>query len=100
MATVTVKPTRWLCRQMNVAPPDPEGVAVSVLEGESVRAMLRRLAAEGGGIWRACLDERGQEIGEQVVVTVNGRLVNPADRSETLLHDGDEVLLLPLVDGG
>jgi thiamine biosynthesis protein ThiS len=100
MATVIVKATRWLCQQMNVAPPNPDGVAVSVSEGESVRAMLRRLAAEGEGFWKAFLDAECQEVGDQVLVAVNGRLVNPADRSETRLRDGDEVLLLPLVDGG
>jgi sulfur carrier protein ThiS len=100
MATVTVKVTRWLCQHLNVAPPDPDGIPVAVSEGESVRGMLRRLAADGGGFWEAFLDAQAQEVGGHVLVILNGLLVNPADRGETLLRDGDQVLLLPMVEGG
>ncbi len=100
MATVTVKVTRWLCQHVNVAPPGPEGFPVVVSEGESVRDMLCRLAAEGGGFWGALLDDRAQEVGGHVLVILNGRLVNPADRAESLLRDGDQVLLLPMIEGG
>ncbi len=63
MATVTVKVTRWLCQHVNIATPDPDGVPVAVSEGESVRGMLCRLAADRGGFWETFLDAQAQEVG-------------------------------------
>ena len=100
MATVTVKVTRWLCQHVGVAPLEPDGAPVAVSEGESVRDLLCRLAAEGGGLWKAFLDDQGREVGGHVLVILNDRLVNPANRGETLLRDGDRVLLLPMIEGG
>jgi thiamine biosynthesis protein ThiS len=34
------------------------------------------------------------------VVVLNGVIVNPHDRSETVLKSGDEVMLLPAMAGG
>ncbi len=100
MATVTVEATRWLCEHVNIAPPDSGGIPVTVPEGESVRGMLCRLAADRGGFWETFLDAQAQEVGGHVLVILNGRLVNPADRGESLLRDGDQVLLLPMIEGG
>ncbi len=100
MATVTVKVTRWLCQQMNAAPPNPEGIPVAAAEGESVRDLLCRLATERGGLWKAFLDDQGREVGGHVLVILNDRLVNPADRRESTLRNGDQVLLLPMIEGG
>jgi len=100
MAIVTVTVTRWLCQHVSVEPPDPAGVPVEVSEGETVRDILCRLAAKREGPWTAFLDEQAREVGSHVLVTLNGRLVNPADRGESLLRDGDQVLLLPMIEGG
>ena len=100
MARVTVTVTRWLCQDLGAAPPDRDGLPVAVAEGETVRDLLCRLAAERGRPWGALLDAQGREVGGHVMVTLNGRLVNPADRGESRLRDGDRVLLLPMVEGG
>ena len=45
-------------------------------------------------------DEDTQAISPNVLVVLNGCIVNPYDRAEALLKDGDEVMLLPMFDGG
>ncbi len=35
-----------------------------------------------------------------MLVVLNGVFVNPQDREQTQLKDGDEVMLVPVMDGG
>lgn len=96
MPLVKLKLTRWVCQNLNMAPPGCGEMCVSVPDGESVLGMVRRFAAESGGFWTTIL----REIGASIVVVVNGSLVNPYERPEAPLQHGDEVLFLPMFDGG
>jgi molybdopterin converting factor small subunit len=100
MPKVKLKVTRWLCRSVNVEPTDSGEMWVSIPDGESILGMVRRLAGEKGALWRAIFDEKTQEIGPNVLVVLNGCIVNASDRSEGLLKDGDELMFLPTFDGG
>jgi len=96
MVTVKLKVTRWMCQNLNIVLPDSGDMCVSVPEGESILGMVGRLAVEKGGFWKTILEE----IGASIVVVLNGSLVNPHDRAEVVLRDGDELLFLPMFDGG
>jgi molybdopterin converting factor small subunit len=96
MPTVKLKLTRWLCQNLNIAPAGAGDICVSVPEGESILGVVRCVAAEKGVFWHTILEE----IGASVVVVLNGSLINPHDRPEAVLKEGDEVLFLPMFDGG
>lgn len=100
MAQIKVTVNRWLRETLGITSNDSEEVYVSVPEEESVLGMINRLADENGDFWKRIFDEQKQEIGTNLVVTINGRIVNPYDRSEAVLHHGDEVTFLAVVDGG
>jgi len=100
MPKVKLRVNRWLCRSLNIEPTDSSEIFISVPEGESLSEMVSRLAAEDSIFWRALLDEKSQGIGANILVILNGRIVNPYDRSETLLKEGDELTFLPAFDGG
>ncbi len=100
MPTVTVKVSGWLRQSLGVALAHREGIPVSVREGECVPGMVRQLAAQHEVFRTLFFDETNQEFGANVLVVLNGSFVNPHDRSETLLKDGDEVMFLPVMDGG
>lgn len=67
---------------------------------KSVLEMARRLAAENGILRRIIFDGENQKIQTNIVVILNGRIVNPYDRSEATLKEGDEVTFLPRLYGG
>ncbi len=98
MPQVRVRLNRWLRERM--APPGSEVVLVSVPEGESLLGLVHHLTTENDGIWRTIFDEHGQGLLANLLVIHNGRIVNPHDRAQALLNDGDEVMFLPLFDGG
>ncbi len=79
---------------------DSEEILVSAHEGESVFTLLRRLAAENGPFWKSLFDEEHQSIHPGVLLILNNRIINPYHRAEASLKEGDELMLLPMMDGG
>jgi len=100
MPEVKLRVSRWLRQSLDSESSDANDILVGVREGESVLDTIRRLTGENHLFWKHIFDEKTQEITSNVLVTVNGRIVNPYDRSQTTLKDGDEVTFLDLVDGG
>lgn len=78
--------------------PTFEEISVSVPEDESVLEMARRLTAENRTFGTAIFDEQTQRIRSDVLVIHNGQFVK--DPLETSLKENDEVMLLPLMEGG
>ena len=100
MPLVKLKINRWLSQGLNSNSTGFEEIPISVPEGETVLEMVYRLAATHEVFRREILDEEGQYINTNVVVILNGRIVNPYDRSETTFKEGDEVTFLPMLQGG
>lgn len=100
MPKVKLKVNRWLCQGSEGDSIDFVEIPVLTRESESIAAMVRRLAAENSVFREAIFDEENQEIQASIIVILNGRIVNPYDRSEATLKEGDEVMFLSMVDGG
>lgn len=100
MPKVKLKVSYSLRQSLGDETADTEEILVSALEGESVLTLLRRLAAENGLFWKSLFDEEHQAIHPGVLLILNNRIINPYDRSEATLKEGDELTLLPMMDGG
>lgn len=101
MPTVKLKATGWLRETLKIGSSDSkEMIAISVPEGETLPGLVCHFAAEHGAFWRAISEEEEQGFGRDVLVILNGRIVNPYDRCEGTLKEGDEVLFLPMFAGG
>ena len=77
-----------------------EEIAISAPDGESVLGMVRRLAVENGLFRKVIFDGENKKIQRNIVVILSGRIVNPYERSENTLEEGDEVTFLPMLYGG
>ena len=100
MPTVKLKISGWLRQNLDAELIPSEGISISVREGETLPGMARQLAAQNDVFRRILFEEKNREFGANVLVILNGVLVNPHDRSEARLKEGDEVMLLPVMDGG
>jgi molybdopterin converting factor small subunit len=100
MIRVKLKVFSWLSQRIegNLAGFDEE--IVSIPDGETVLDMARRLSSDEEVFPKAIFDEKGQWIREDIGVILNGRFVNPYERSEVILKEGDEVVFLPILHGG
>ena len=70
-------------------------------QGTTVARLLERMREKWGESLSSHLfDPAGNRPLPSVRVMVNGRTIQFLDGTETVLKEGDEVLLLPLVTGG
>jgi len=100
MPTVKLIVNRWLRESLNMESTDSGEIAFSVSEGESILEMVHRLATEKDDIWKRIAADEGRAIHMDVLVILNGRIVNLHDRGEATLQEGDEVMFLPMTAGG
>ena len=100
MPKVKLKLYRWLLQSFGDETAKTEEILVNADEDTSILALFRCLAVENGPFWKTFFDAKTQLIHPNVLVILNGRIVNPYQAFETSLKEGDELALLPLIDGG
>ena len=100
MPTVKLKICGWMRDYLDPRLADPDGSSLSVSEGETILEMGRRLARQDESFRKIVFEESDLQFGASVLVILNCVIVNLHDRSETLLKDGDEVILLSAAGGG
>jgi hypothetical protein len=98
MPRVSVKLNHWLRERME--PTCPEEISMQVSEGESINGLVHRLTSENGVLRGLAIDEQGQDFLANALVIHNGWYVNPSDRSQVRLREGDELMFLPMFTGG
>ena len=78
-----------------------ERFVVSLSEGSTVGNLLEELTNTWGGELASRLFEPDRsKLLPHIGLMVNGRSISLLDNMETVLHDGDQVLILPPVGGG
>ncbi|MBI4537867.1 MAG: MoaD/ThiS family protein [candidate division NC10 bacterium] len=100
MPQITLKMDRLLRRSSGADATGLEATPVTIWEGESILDLVRRLAAEDAVFRNDIHDAKHQMIETNIVVALNGCVVNPNERSSTILRDGDEVIFISMYYGG
>ena len=90
----------WLSPSSNSERTPSEAIFVSAPEGESILGIVSSLVKDDPILWKSLFDEKDHIIQPNVIVILNNRIVNPYDRSEATLKEGDELTFLPMFDGG
>jgi MoaD family protein len=70
------------------------------MEASSLKEALDALTAEYGEEFKTKVFDTAGNPRRQIKIYVNGRDLRFLNRLDTLLNDGDEVLVLPAVTGG
>jgi len=100
MPQVRLKIQNLLTQSKNESSTGFAVISVSASEGEGVLALLRRLAQENRDLNKIVTYVTGQDTHTPTVVLLNGRFLSPHELSEVTLKEGDELTVLPLLDGG
>jgi hypothetical protein len=77
-----------------------EVVSTSANEGEGILGLLRRLGRENENLGKIVSYAMGQDVDVPTVILLNGRFLSPHELSDMTLREGDELTILPLLDGG
>jgi molybdopterin converting factor small subunit len=99
MPKVKLKIHSWLSQSFITDAGGYEETPISVPDGASVLEMINHLARDNEIFHNTIFDET-KTIRSHIVTVLNGRVVNPYDPTDARLKDGDEVTLLPLIEGG
>jgi molybdopterin converting factor small subunit len=100
MPLVKLKIQNLLIHKKNGESTGFEVVSTSAKEGESILNLFRRLARKNEKLGEIVSYAMGQEVQVPTVIILNGRFLGPHELSGMTLKEGDELTILPLVDGG
>jgi MoaD family protein len=82
----------------------PEAIGRKELQvefsGETVNDLIEHLIARYGRQARQALCDQEGRLDPVVQILLNGESWVPHDRLDTMLHDGDEVMIMVVIGGG
>jgi molybdopterin converting factor small subunit len=99
LAKVNIRISPSLSGMMGVPRADWIVLQREITETATVREMLMSLATDNRDIGKL-LKSQSCDIGEQVEIVLNNKLLLSPDLRETRLHDGDSIMLIPVYAGG
>ena len=74
---------------------------LTIKENATVSDLLTELAEKCGDAFKkAVYEPSATDVKANFIVTVNGYLLNQLNGVDTILKEGDHVILLPVVSGG
>jgi hypothetical protein len=71
-----------------------------VVEGTTVFGLLSDLAQLHPGFGRLIFDSLNGKLSDEILITLNDRLLQGADGSQAILKGGDTVIITPAYEGG
>lgn len=100
MAQVTLEVLSWLSPRLGAPQAGRTLLQEDVIEGETVRDWLRRLAQKYPDFVDLVFDLKAGRLTDHVNLVFNGRLIELLQGLDTRLKDGDTILFLPAYSGG
>ncbi len=69
-------------------------------KGLTLKTMVAKVSVEMPQLGKIFSDQQLGDARSNALVLVNGREISVLDGLETVLHDGDEIVFIPVVHGG
>ncbi len=85
---------------MGMADNQNQTLTPRIKDGATVFDLFSDLAAQYPEFCRKVFDPQSGKFSDQVMIIVNGRLVQDKDFKSTVIHDNDKVILSPVLVGG
>jgi len=77
-----------------------EEISLSIEERSTIRDVLKQLVKTFGKDFENTIFKPPDEISKYIILSLNGKDIRSIDNLNTLLHKGDEIILLPAIAGG
>jgi molybdopterin converting factor small subunit len=97
---IKLKVFSWLKRGEEAGSSSYDEEIMPIQEGETVLELAHRLASRDPVFHANVFDPQTQNFRNDISIILNRRFINPYNRSESALADGDEVLIMPILFGG
>lgn len=103
MAKVTIEIYSWLADLLSVkGQKKTSGVVLQreISEGDTVIDVLHELTAKEKKLEQALFDPASGRLTDQISIALNNRFIHLLDGEDTLLNDGDHIILFQAWCGG
>ncbi len=100
MSKVQLKIPPFLASMLNAQSSDWLIIENEIEEGATIGDLLVDFACSHTGFRKVLFNPDAGEVSEQVLVILNGSLLQEPEVAETELNDGDSITLLPVYSGG
>ncbi len=100
MPQVKLKIPNILIQKKNGKSTGFEVLSVSASMGEGILDLFRRLAQENEDLSKIVRYAAGQDEHIPTTLILNGRFLSPLELPTVTLKEGDELMVVPLLDGG
>lgn len=77
-----------------------EEISLSIEERSTIRDVLKQLVKMFGKDFENTIFKSPDEISKYIILSLNRKDIRSIDNLNTLLHEGDEIILLPAIAGG
>ena len=100
MGKVQLKVLPWIANMLNVQGPNWLTLEQEITEGATIGDLLADLASNYTAFRKVVFNPDKREISGQVMIIINGSLLQFPDMTEAKLSDGDNIILMPVYSGG
>ena len=101
MSTINLELLDWIAETMDGCGSTGSLICErEVEESQTVARLLGDLAVKNPRFQQAVFDIKLHQLNESVCLLVNGNLLDLAGGLETILKEGDSVVLVPFIQGG
>jgi molybdopterin synthase sulfur carrier subunit len=75
-------------------------LAVKIEDAIPLREVIKKIVEKNPNLKRALVDPELEDPRPNALILVNGREISVLNGLETLVKDGDEIVLVPVIHGG
>ena len=101
MAKVSIVFLPSLAETIGIEVASNELISDREIEGDrSVRDILNRLGTKYYRFEKLVFDINAQKLTGRVIIFLNGRALEQVNGLDTILHDGDTLTFVPVIEGG
>jgi molybdopterin converting factor small subunit len=100
MNTIKVQAYAWISGSMGTADNQNQTLKKQLIEGTTLFDLFSDLAIQYPDFGRKVFDPQSGHLSDQVMIIVNGRLIQERDFKSTPMNNKDSVILSPVLVGG
>jgi molybdopterin converting factor small subunit len=100
MNTIKLQAYAWISGAMGTADNQNQTMKKQINQGVTLFDLFSDLAGQYPDFCQKVFDPKTGQISDQVMIIVNGRLIQAKDFKATVMNDKDAIILSPVLVGG
>jgi sulfur carrier protein ThiS len=100
MITIKIEVQSWISAALGKPESGRQSISKKIQAGASLTNLLNLLGETYPEFGQQVYNPDGGHLSEQIIVTVNHNLVQESEFTHTVLHENDEIALIPILVGG